>query len=225
MFAAQNINIPELLQHVGKFEPHVHEEGGGAQMLVVRSFDINKPGEEIKNLRGGVLGGGLKSGSISVGDEIVIYPGVFVKNSWKQLKTTVKNIQSEFGREKAVNRGLMIGLETSLDPSLARRDNLAGSLVVKPDNLPIFKSKISLNYSPLVEKEKNQFKKSIQMNEVVLVNVLASKILGTVTAISGDKVTLNLGNSFLPYYKGDKAIISRKVENVWVLAGAGTIYD
>ncbi len=225
VFAAQNINLPELLQHVGAFSPVENAHDEAAKMLVVRSFDINKPGEEIKNLKGGVLGGGLNGGAVAAGDEVVVYPGVLVKNTWKQLRTKIKNIQSEFGKEKSAGRGLMVGIETTLDPSLARRDSLAGSLIVKEDNPPLFRNKISLNYTPLEEKEKTQFKRPIQMNETVLLNVLASKILGTVTSVSGDKISINLGDSYLPYYKGDKAIVSRKAENVWVLAGAGTIYD
>ena len=76
-----------------------------------------------------------------------------------------------------------------------------------------------------MEKEKTVFKKALQKNETVLLNVLATKVLGTVSSVSNDKIGITLNNSYLPYYTGDKAIISRRVENVWVLAGSGTIYD
>ena len=220
VFAAHNINVTSLIQEIGNFDVK-RDESGKTEMVAVRSFDINKPGTDIKDLKGGVIGGGLNSGKISVGDNIMIYPGMFVKNNWKPLKSKVMSIQSEFGSEKSVSRGLMIGLETDLDPSIARRDSLSGSLIVTGDNVPVFKSRLSVDYIPIAGK----FDKPIQKGETVLLNVLASKVLGTVVSNLQNKVILNLGNSYLPYFLSDKAIISRKINNVWTLAGSGKIYE
>ncbi len=220
VFASQNINITRLIQEIGKFDitPDKNEK---TEMVVVRSFDTNKPGTEIKALTGGVIGGGLKSGELAIGDDILVYPGVLVKNVWKPLKTKVKSIHSEFGVEKKAYRGLMVGIETDLDPSLSRRDSLAGSLVVKEDNMPQLKNRISIDYSQIPDK----FNKPLQKGEVVLINVLASKVLGTIVSQIQNKVIINLGDTFLPYFPGDQAIISRKLNNVWTLAGAGKIYE
>ena len=49
-------------------------------MIVIRSFDINKPGEEIETLKGGVAGGSILQGILKVGDEIEIRPGVITKD-------------------------------------------------------------------------------------------------------------------------------------------------
>ncbi|KEG09485.1 eukaryotic translation initiation factor 2 gamma [Trypanosoma grayi] len=50
--------------------------GGVARMTVVRSFDINKPGEvDIENLRGGVAGGTVTQGIIRVNQVVEIRPG------------------------------------------------------------------------------------------------------------------------------------------------------
>lgn len=223
VLSVHDINITELIQEIGKFAS-LEYDSKNPKMLAVRSFDVNKPGTEINDLSGGVLGGGLKAGELSLGDDILIYPGIFVNNVWKPIKTEIKEIQSEFGKEKKAVPGLMVGVKTNIDPSLARRDSLAGSLIVSTENPPEFKDRISITYIPLQEKEKNVFKKQLQKNEVVLLNVLASKILGTVTLIQNDKVTIAFTNALLPYYIGDRAIISRKVDNVWVLAGSGTVY-
>ncbi len=225
VFSINDINIIELIQEIGKFTVDEEKSNEKPEMLVVRSFDVNKPGTEISKLSGGVLGGGLKEGELGVGDKVTIYPGIFIKNSWKPVNTEIIQIQSEFGQEQKAGPGLTIGVKTKLDPSLSRRDSLAGSLVTSNEAPPNFKNKIAITYSPLAEKEKNVFKKQLQKNEVVLLNVLAAKVLGTVSSVSNDKVGITLNNSYLPYYTGDKAIISRKVENVWVLAGSGTIYD
>ncbi len=225
VFSIQDINIIELIQEIGNFSRAAAKTTENTEMLIVRSFDVNKPGTEIEKLSGGVLGGGLKSGHLKIGDKMTIYPGIFIKNAWKPINTEVVRIQSEFGQEKEAGTGLTIGIMTKIDPALARRDSLAGSLVTAQDKPPSFRNRISLTYSSLAEKEKSVFKRPLQKNETVLVNVLASKILGAVNSIANDKVTIVFNNSNLAYYPGDKVILSRKVENVWVLAGSGTIYD
>ena len=44
-------------------------------MIVIRSFDVNKPGEDAETLKGGVAGGTILKGCLKVGDEIAIRPG------------------------------------------------------------------------------------------------------------------------------------------------------
>merc|ERR1719271_2249793 len=50
-------------------------------MIIIRSFDVNKPGEEVQNLKGGVAGGSILKGVLRVGEEIEIRPGILSKDS------------------------------------------------------------------------------------------------------------------------------------------------
>jgi translation initiation factor 2 subunit 3 len=50
-------------------------------MIVIRSFDVNKPGEDCENFKGGVAGGTILKGVLRVGDEIEIRPGIIRKDS------------------------------------------------------------------------------------------------------------------------------------------------
>merc|ERR1712007_335700 len=50
-------------------------------MLIIRSFDVNKPGEEVQNLKGGVAGGSVHKGVLRFGDEIEVRPGIVSKDS------------------------------------------------------------------------------------------------------------------------------------------------
>jgi translation initiation factor 2 subunit 3 len=50
-------------------------------MIIIRSFDVNKPGEEVETLKGGVAGGTILKGVLKVGDKISIRPGIMKKNS------------------------------------------------------------------------------------------------------------------------------------------------
>merc|ERR1712113_903153 len=50
-------------------------------MIIIRSFDVNRPGEEVAKLKGGVAGGSILKGVLRVGDEIEIRPGIVSKDS------------------------------------------------------------------------------------------------------------------------------------------------
>lgn len=50
-------------------------------MIVIRSFDVNKPGEDAETLRGGVAGGTILKGCLRVGEEIAIRPGYITRNT------------------------------------------------------------------------------------------------------------------------------------------------
>ena len=60
-------------------------------MIVIRSFDVNKPGEDAETLKGGVAGGTILEGCLKVGDEIAIRPGKVTKSqrtgktSWTEI--------------------------------------------------------------------------------------------------------------------------------------------
>lgn len=49
-------------------------------MIVIRSFDVNKPGAEIDDLKGGVAGGSILNGVLKLGDEIEIRPGIVTRS-------------------------------------------------------------------------------------------------------------------------------------------------
>ena len=43
---------------------------------VIRSFDVNKPGSEVDDLKGGVAGGSILRGVLQVGQQIEVRPGI-----------------------------------------------------------------------------------------------------------------------------------------------------
>ena len=48
-------------------------------MFVLRSFEVNKPGTDIDDILGGVVGGSVVQGAFRVGDQIEIKPGISVQ--------------------------------------------------------------------------------------------------------------------------------------------------
>lgn len=94
-------------------------------MIIIRSFDINKPGTNFNKLEGGVLGGSILKGILKVGDEIEIRPGIFERNPTtdqiivKPLKTNIISLLAEKNELVYALPGGLIGLGTNLDPYLS----------------------------------------------------------------------------------------------------------
>ena len=55
-------------------------------MIIIRSFDVNKPGQKADELKGGVAGGSILKGVLQLGDEIEIRPGLVGKDAQGNLK-------------------------------------------------------------------------------------------------------------------------------------------
>lgn len=220
-FANQNINIQEIVQEIGEFRVSDRDTGGNLKMPVIRSFDVNRPGTKIEDLKGGVLGGAPVSGELSVGSEVVLTPNVSASGILKPMRTKIMYIQSEFGVEKSAAKGLSVGVLTKLDPSIVRRDALVGSLITNVDSLPRLDSKLRISYESIPDKA--VFDKPLQKGEAMLINILSSRAVGTAQDIYKGGISLVLGEVSIPFFTGDKVIVSRKVKNAWTLAGSGMI--
>ena len=46
----------------------------------LRSFDVNKPGDDVENMKGGIVGGSIINGILKIGDNIEIRPGEISRN-------------------------------------------------------------------------------------------------------------------------------------------------
>ena len=104
---------------------------------ISRSFDINKPGTDLNNVSGGVLGGSLMIGTLKKGDEIEIRPGVINKDSkigWTPLRTKIVSIKSENNNLDSIIPGGLIGIGTDLDPYYCKNDLLIGNIITLVDD-------------------------------------------------------------------------------------------
>jgi len=145
----QEINIDKIIEEIMNLEIPKKEINTKPIFLVARSFDINKPGTEIKKLKGGVLGGILKKGKLKVNDEIEIKPGLSIKkaNDYIYQTLTTKIISLHKGKEsvKEVGPGASVSIETNLDPFLTKTDSLTGCLVSEKNNLPEITYNLKIN--------------------------------------------------------------------------------
>ena len=107
--SAQNrINIDVLIEALEENIPTPkHDLSAAPKMYILRSFDVNRPGADVKSLVGGVLGGSLVSGELSVGDEIEISPGIAEERSGKYspILTKVSSLGTGAGMAEKVGPG------------------------------------------------------------------------------------------------------------------------
>ena len=74
-------NIDVVVDYLCRIPIPRREFTGPPYMIVIRSFDVNKPGEDAETLRGGVAGGTILKGCLRVGEEIAIRPGYITRNT------------------------------------------------------------------------------------------------------------------------------------------------
>jgi translation initiation factor 2 subunit 3 len=78
--AQLKFNIDAILENlVTKIPVPMRDFTATPHMIVIRSFDVNKPGAEIDELKGGVAGGSILNGVLKLDDEIEIRPGLVTR--------------------------------------------------------------------------------------------------------------------------------------------------
>ena len=227
--AQQGINIDKILEELSKIEIPKKEINTEPIFLIARSFDVNKPGTEIKKLNGGVLGGILKKGKLNVGDEIEIKPGLSMKKAHQQvyepLITKILSLHKGDESVKEVIPGASISIETDLDPSLTKTDSLTGCMVSKKGVLPEITNKIKVKYELFKEvlgiKDKKEVEE-IKTKELLMLNINTTITVGTVEKISGNEIEIYLNLPVIAL-KEDNVGIARNIEGHWRLIGFGEI--
>lgn len=227
--AQQEININNIFKELCKLEIPKRDETSKPIFLVARSFDINRPGTNIPDIKGGVLGGVLKKGKLKVGDEIEIKPGLNLKkNNQTIYQTLITKIISLYkGTEslQEISPGASISIETSLDPFLAKADSLNGCVVSIKGNLPEITHKLSIKtklFEEVLGMEQQQKVEPIKTKEVLMLSVNTTITVGIVEKISKDAIDLSLSIPIIAL-KGDNVGIARNINNHWRLIGFGEI--
>ncbi len=224
--ANYNANTEALIAAMEEFIPTPDRDlDKDPRMYIARSFDINRPGSDIRELKGGVLGGSLVSGKLEKGGEVEIKPGIkkIVKNQevWETVKTRIAEIDA--GEEKvgrAVPGGL-IALQTHLDPNLTKSDALSGNVLGNVGTLPEPIKALEARITP-IERELVEEEVKILPNEPLMLSMGTTVTVGAVLKQKGDKVSMELKLPMVAE-KGDKFAISKRIDMKWRLIGLGEI--
>lgn len=228
--AQQNVNIEVLIQAI---EEHLktpkRDSTKPPLMFVARSFDVNRPGTEVDKLVGGVLGGALKQGMLKEKQKIEIRPGLKRekegKRTYEPIITEIVGLKTGGENIKEVGPGGSIGVLTQLDPALVKADNLTGSMVGLPGQLPPTWNNFELE-SHLLERvvgaKDELVVEPIKKGEALMLNVNSAATVGLVDEISKNKFHVILKISVCAD-KEDRITISRKLGDRWRLIGWGKI--
>jgi len=239
--AQQGINIDILCKSIANMNIPKRDINSHPHMIVVRSFDINKPGEEdISNLKGGIAGGSLLRGTISIGDQIEMRPGKVVKfadGTFKcyPLRSKVVTLFSDANPLEIATPGGLIAVGTKLDPSLARGDGLKGQVIGLPGFMPPVYSLLEVSYVPMKrvvgvdEKEDAQHladKKStlrLKKGETVRLNVGSATVDALVVATKADLAKLSLKIPCCAELHSKLSVSKEIQQGRWRLVGVGLI--
>ncbi len=228
--AQHKLNIDVLIEAIEKNIPTPKRNvAASPKMLVLRSFDVNKPGTEPKGLVGGIIGGSIVEGVFKVDDEIEIKPGIRLESGGKAryepITTTIQTLHTGGGTVKEAKCGGLIGIGTMLDPSLTKSDGLVGNVIGKAGTLPESQDKLALDvqlFDRAVGTESMVTVDKIRTNEALVLNVATAVTSGVVTSARESVIDIALRKP-VSAELGSKVAISRRIGESWRLIGVGKI--
>jgi translation initiation factor 2 subunit 3 len=230
MSAMHGINIDALIEAMEKnFKTPKRDPKKEPIMFIARSFDINKPGAEINEMVGGVLGGSLKQGVLKVGAEMEILPGrdVIEKNKtvWKPIFTKIIGLMAGNTKIDEIHPGGSVAILTELDPSIVKSDKLAGAVVGMKGKLPPvwYDLKLEIHLLKRVVGSKDKLVVDpVKLMETLMLNVNSTATVGIVSELHKNSFSCKLKR---PVCAEDdsRVTISRRIGNRWRLIGYGII--
>lgn len=231
--AQRGVNIDVLIKvMLDTFTVPERDQKADPVMVVARSFDINKPGTVPAKLKGGVLGGALKQGTLRVGETIEIRPGRIVEEAnkvkAKPLRTKIIGLMTGGHAVDEVAPGGSIAVLTSLDHAVVRSDMLTGSVVGHPDKLPpVWEEQFVLQPTLLervVGSQEELKVNPLTINELLMLNVNSAATVGIVTDLRKGRVVCKLKKPVCAAV-GSKVTMSRRVGTRFRLIGYGEIVE
>lgn len=228
--AHHDINIDVLIKTMEEYIPTPKRDTDKPPLMyVARSFDVNKPGTKLSELKGGVVGGSLLQGTLKKGEKIEIAPGrkreVEGKPVLEPIFTTAHSLITGGTVTNVALPGGLIAIGTELDPTMVKSDSLAGKIVGRPGELPPVLDIIDLSMCLLKRAvgtidEKNV--EPLKTNEPLMLTVGTATTVGIISELRPDWIRVKLK---LPVCadQGQRIAVSRRIEGKWHLIGYGEI--
>mmetsp|Transcript_33680 Transcript_33680/g.85247 ORF Transcript_33680/g.85247 Transcript_33680/m.85247 type:complete len:462 (-) Transcript_33680:164-1549(-) len=229
-------NVDVVCEYIMKKIPvPVRDFTSPPQMIVIRSFDVNKPGSEVDDLKGGVAGGSILQGVLRMHQEVEVRPGIITKDAEGRVKcipvfSRVCSLFAEQNELQYAVPGGLIGVGLTVDPTLTRADRLVGQVLGQCGALPEVYSELEINFFLLrrllgvrsKEGEKQSKVTKLSKGEVLMLNIGSMCTGARVLAVKHDLAKLQL-TSPVCTKDGEKVALSRRVEKHWRLIGWGQI--
>lgn len=229
--AQHGANMSVLLDYINdRFNNIDRKIDSKPLMNIVRSFDINKPGQDFMEMKGGILGGSIKEGTLKVGDDIEIKPGIMEMKGGRvnctPIYAKVKGLKTDKDIIQKAYPGGSIAIMTELDPSVTKSDNLVGQIAGLKGELPepLEELSFSINLLDKVITSTEAFDvKPIILNEPIMMIVNSLTTVGMISRANPKEATIKLKRPVMAF-KNDRAVLFRKFEgNKWRIIGYGII--
>ena len=238
--AVLKFNIDLVAEYIARYLPvPTRDFTSVPRLIVIRSFDVNKPGEDATSLRGGVAGGSILQGVLRVGDEIEVRPGIVAKDAEGNMVCTpiysrIMSLYAESNDLQYAVPGGLIGVGTKIDPTLTRADRLVGQVLGLRDNLPRVFIEVEVSYYLLrrllgvkTQQGTKQARVSkLDANETLMVNIGSVSAGGKVIKVGevdGEPMARIALTQPVCTQENEKIALSRRVDKYWRLIGWGEI--
>ena len=224
--AQHKLNIDALIEAIEKtIKTPARIKNAEPVMHVLRSFDVNKPGSPIKQVKGGIIGGALVQGQLNIADEIEIRPGVLdeKKGKYDPISSEVSTLGTGAGLVESVRPGGLVAIGTKLDPTFTKSDSLIGSVVGKPGTLPKDVEDITIDvvlFDTAVGTAEMVKVEPLKAKEPIRVNIGTAAASGYVTNVKDSKAEVKLKKPVCLMPKS-RVAISRRISERWRLIGSG----
>jgi len=234
--AVLKYNIDAVCEYIAHAIPTpVRDFTSTPRLIVIRSFDVNKPGEDVVNLKGGVAGGSILQGVLRLEDEVEVRPGIVTKDAEGKVTATpiysrVCSLLAEKNQLEYAVPGGLIGVGTHIDPTLTRADRLVGQVLGLKGQLPDVFIEVEISFYLLrrllgvktSEGAKQAKVQKLQKQEILMVNIGSTATGGKVLAVKADLAKILLTQPVCTT-EGEKIALSRRVDKHWRLIGWGQI--
>ena len=228
-------NMDVLCEYITKIPIPIRDFSSDPQLTIIRSFDVNKPGSCLEDVKGGVVGGSITKGILKIGQKIEIRPGLIVTDSNGSLRcepiySEVVSLFAEQNKLSCAVSGGLIAIGTKIDPTLCKSDRMVGQVLGSVGQLPGTYNVIEISYQLLRKcfgtKQRNDSNENkirkLCVNENLMVNIGSQATSGIVKALKEDLAKITLGKPVCTDLEV-KISLSRRIENHWRLIGWGKI--
>ncbi|CAF0778360.1 unnamed protein product [Adineta ricciae] len=234
--AQQKINTDIICEYITKKIPiPLRDFSSKPRLIVIRSFDVNKPGAEVDNLKGGVVGGSILKGVLKVGQDVEVRPGIVSKDNegrlrCRPLRSKIVSLYAEQNELAFAVPGGLIGVGTKIDPTLCRADRLVGQVLGEVGTLPEIYTEIQITYfllrrlvgvrdggnggDPRVAK--------LAKGEMLMINIGSLSTGGRVLGVKDGLAKIQLMNPVCTEIS-EKVALSRRIDKSFRLIGWGEI--
>lgn len=183
--ATFGINTDILCELIAKIPIPKRDLTSDIKMIIIRSFNINRPGIDISELKGGVVGGSIIKGTLKIGDKVKLLPGFIKKSEKKKVRytytpliATILSIFSQDNELQSAITGGLIGVQLDIDPTLTTNDGMAGNILTLDTNMEtdVFEE-LAINYNTV------DIDKSLSVDDKIEININANNTEGVVTKL------------------------------------------